>query len=88
MRTPALLAAVLVAGGCLTSQGNANQIHIVGNKDRVSGCKLIGTVQGWQDAEKRNRANALAAKAGVPPSSVYVLHIEGADDEAYSCPAP
>lgn len=82
----------LIAGlsvpGCVSS--GATGVTIAESKERVKGCQLLGTIGGgaWRDAEKKNMGADLAKQHNVPADRVVVLNIEGADDEAYYCPAP
>src|SRR5215510_961933 len=82
----------LIAGlsvpGCASS--GATGVTIAANKEGVKGCQLVGTIGGgaWREEEKKNIGADLAKQHNVPADQVVVLNIEGADDEAYYCPAP
>lgn len=97
MRRPAWVVPLLAlsAAGCPASlepmqvKGLAAEVKLTHDKTKVDGCRAIGTVEGWRDAEKQNRAYVLAAKngayaAGARPH-IYVLFRDGEDDEVYVC---
>lgn len=69
----------------------ARKIVVTEDKASVEGCRLMGTVGGWEDLDKKNRAYALAVKShlydnGADPA-IRVLVVHGGDDEAYFCAA-
>ncbi|HKD19156.1 MAG TPA: Rap1a/Tai family immunity protein [Thermoanaerobaculia bacterium] len=69
----------------------ARQVKLVDSPKDVADCRLLGTVTGWEDSEKKNGGFQLATKAGAysggKAADVRVLHVDGADDRAYLCGA-
>ena len=86
-RTAIALSSIALAVAC--ASGNAAKIRLTADKDQVKDCKLLGTVgDSWRDVEKKNRANDLAAAAGVPADTVFVLDVDKGEDQVYACPSP
>ena len=91
----ALLALLLGTTACpaslepIPTGKESSKIKLTRDKDDVRGCKRLGTVEGWRDAEKQNRAYVLAAGAGAYAGGahpdLYVLYRDGGDDEVYLC---
>ena len=83
-RTAIAMLSTTLAVGC--ASGSAQKVRLTTNKDQVKDCKLLGNVgDSWRDVEKKNRANDIAEKAGVPSDTVFVLDVDGGPDEVYSC---
>jgi hypothetical protein len=97
-RSLARLGAVGLMAGCIACPASmgpmptgdlSSKVELTQDTRRVEGCKMIGTVEGWRDAEKKNRAYVLAAGqgayAGGARPDVVVLRIDGGDDEVFVC---